>query len=77
MFSFSKFSSSEIFLLSSLKYFYQSFGVDSRCPKGNAAEAVATRLDKKLRENLRDARNSLFANDGLQVPKMVPWQISA
>ena len=38
-----------------------------RCPKGNAAEAVATRLDKKLRENLRDARNSLFTNDGIQV----------
>jgi hypothetical protein len=40
-----------------------------RCPKGNAAEAVATRLDKKLRENLRDARNSLFVSDGLQVIK--------
>ena len=39
-----------------------------RCPKGNAAEAVATRLDKKLRENLKDARNSLFMSDGgLQV----------
>jgi len=38
-----------------------------RCPKGNAAEAVAMRLDKKIRENLRDARNSLFANDSLQV----------
>lgn len=38
-----------------------------RCPKGNAAEAVATRLDKKLRENLRDARNSLFVSDGIQV----------
>ena len=36
----------------------------SRCPKGNAAEAVATRLDKKLRENLRDARNSLFVSEG-------------
>ena len=31
-----------------------------RCPGGNAAEAVATKLDKKLRDNLRDARNSLF-----------------
>jgi hypothetical protein len=37
-----------------------------RCPKGNAAEAIASRLDKKLRENLRDARNSLFLNDGMQ-----------
>ena len=35
-----------------------------RCPKGNAAEAVATRLDKKLRENLKDTRNSLFMNEG-------------
>lgn len=35
-----------------------------RCPKGNAAEAVAVRLDKKLRENLKDTRNSLFLNDG-------------
>ena len=34
-----------------------------RCPKGNAAEAVALKLDKKLRENLKDARNSLFNND--------------
>jgi hypothetical protein len=40
---------------------------NSRCPRGNAAEAVASRLDKKIRENLRDARNSLFANDTLQV----------
>merc|ERR1712223_1312365 len=35
-----------------------------RCPKGNAAEFVAKKLDKKLRENLRDTRNSLFLNDG-------------
>jgi len=34
-----------------------------RCPSGNAAEAVASKLDKKLRDNLKDARNSLF-NDG-------------
>ena len=37
-----------------------------RCPKGNAAEFVAKQLDKKLRENLRDTRNSLFLNDGMQ-----------
>lgn len=37
-----------------------------RCPKGNAAEMVAERLDKKLRENLRDARNSLFTSDPSQ-----------
>uniref|UniRef100_A0A8C9WTC3 Sec1 family domain containing 1 n=1 Tax=Scleropages formosus TaxID=113540 RepID=A0A8C9WTC3_SCLFO len=34
-----------------------------RCPRGNAAEMVAMKLDKKLRENLRDARNSLFTGD--------------
>ena len=48
-----------------------------RCPRGNAAEAVATRLDKKIRENLRDARNSLFASDTLQVdPKEPLWIIA-
>ncbi|XP_076048320.1 sec1 family domain containing Slh [Oratosquilla oratoria] len=31
-----------------------------RCQRGNAAEMVAERLDKKLRENLRDTRNSFF-----------------
>ncbi|GFN96202.1 sec1 family domain-containing protein 1 [Plakobranchus ocellatus] len=41
-----------------------------RCPRGNAAEMVAEKLDKKLRENLRDARNSLFSSDG------VPGQFS-
>lgn len=34
-----------------------------RSPKGNAAEMVAKKLDKKLRENLFDARNNLFLND--------------
>lgn len=41
-----------------------------RCPRGNAAEMVAEKLDKKLRENLRDARNSLFTAEG------VPGQFS-
>lgn len=41
-----------------------------RSPRGNAAEMVAEKLDKKLRENLRDARNSLFASEG------VPGQFS-
>ncbi|XP_072315796.1 sec1 family domain-containing protein 1 [Eucyclogobius newberryi] len=36
-----------------------------RCPRGNAAEMVAEKLDKKLRENLRDARNSLFTTDNM------------
>ncbi|XP_060530327.1 protein sly1 homolog isoform X2 [Cylas formicarius] len=34
-----------------------------RSPKGNAAEMVAKKLDKKLRENLFDARNNLFSAD--------------
>lgn len=36
-----------------------------RCPRGTAAEMVAVKLDKKLRENLRDARNSLFTADNM------------
>ncbi|XP_006108302.2 sec1 family domain-containing protein 1-like [Myotis lucifugus] len=36
-----------------------------RCSRGTAAEMVAVKLDKKLRENLRDARNSLFTGDTL------------
>lgn len=34
-----------------------------RSPKGNAAEMVAKKLDKKLRENLADARNNLLHTD--------------
>ncbi|XP_018571692.1 protein sly1 homolog [Anoplophora glabripennis] len=34
-----------------------------RSPKGNAAEMVAKQLDKKLRDNLFDARNNLFQMD--------------
>lgn len=34
-----------------------------RSPKGNAAEVVAKKLDKKLRENLFDARNNLFNSE--------------
>lgn len=36
-----------------------------RSPRGNAAEMVAEKLDKKLRENIRDSRNSLFTSDTL------------
>ncbi|KAG1671429.1 Sec1 family domain-containing protein 1 [Nymphon striatum] len=36
-----------------------------RSPKGNAAEMVAEKLDKKIRENLRDSRNSLFTSDSM------------
>ncbi|ESN94842.1 hypothetical protein HELRODRAFT_115024 [Helobdella robusta] len=38
-----------------------------RCAHGNAAEMVAEKLDKKLRENLRDTRNSPFSGEGAQV----------
>lgn len=34
-----------------------------RCPKGGAAEAIAEKLTKKIRETLRDSRNNLFASD--------------
>jgi hypothetical protein len=37
-----------------------------RCSRGNAAEMVSEKLDKKLRENLRDARSSLFTADSAQ-----------
>jgi len=37
-----------------------------RCSRGNAAEMVSEKLDKKLRENLRDARSSLFTADTAQ-----------
>nr|CAB3265891.1 sec1 family domain-containing protein 1 [Phallusia mammillata] len=33
-----------------------------RCPPGNAAEMVAEKLDKRFRDNLRDARNSFFSS---------------
>lgn len=34
-----------------------------RSPKGNAAEMVAKKLEKKLKENLFDPRNNLFHSD--------------
>lgn len=37
-----------------------------RCPKNSAAEMVARKLEKKLRENLWDARNNLFHMDATQ-----------
>lgn len=37
-----------------------------RAPKGTAAEMVAKKLEKKLRENLWDARNNLFHMDATQ-----------
>ena len=35
-----------------------------RCPRGNAAEMVAEKLNKKLRENIWDPKNTLFQADG-------------
>lgn len=35
-----------------------------RCPRGNAAEMVATRLDAKFRDSLRDSRHNLFSGGG-------------
>lgn len=37
-----------------------------RSPRGNAAEMVSKKLDKKLRDNLFDARNNLFQMDTSQ-----------
>lgn len=37
-----------------------------RCPKNSSAEMVARKLEKKLRENLYDARNNLFHMDATQ-----------
>lgn len=37
-----------------------------RCPKNSAAEMVSRKLEKKLRENLYDARNNLFHMDTTQ-----------
>ncbi|CAH8842079.1 unnamed protein product [Trichobilharzia szidati] len=34
-----------------------------RCPRGNASEMVASQLDSKFRDSLRDSRNSLFMNN--------------
>ncbi|OQV22241.1 Sec1 family domain-containing protein 1 [Hypsibius exemplaris] len=34
-----------------------------RAPRNNAAELVAERLDKRIRDNLRDPRNNLFTSD--------------
>jgi 3D (Asp-Asp-Asp) domain-containing protein len=38
-----------------------------RCPKGNAAEMVSLKLEKRLRENLQDSRNNLFVGDNIDL----------
>lgn len=45
-----------------------------RCPRGNAAEVIAEKLDKKIRENLRDTRNSLFLNDTISHGSQLSFQ---
>lgn len=35
-----------------------------RCPKGGAAEIIATKLDRKLRDHLLDSKDNLFAGAG-------------
>lgn len=37
-----------------------------KCAKGNAAEQVAIKLDQKIRDNLRDARNNLFVQENIR-----------
>ncbi|KRZ50347.1 Sec1 family domain-containing protein 1, partial [Trichinella nativa] len=37
-----------------------------RCPRGNAAELVAGKLNTKIRDSLLDGRNSLFTDEGLR-----------
>uniref|UniRef100_A0A1I7VCF1 Vesicle protein sorting-associated n=3 Tax=Loa loa TaxID=7209 RepID=A0A1I7VCF1_LOALO len=42
-----------------------------RCLKDNAAEQVAVRLDQKLRDNFRDARNNLFVQDSVRAGRLI------
>lgn len=37
-----------------------------RAPKGNASEMIAKKLDKKIREKLRDSKNTFFNGSDLQ-----------
>ncbi len=41
-----------------------------RCPKNNAAEMVAEKLNKKMQENLRDPRHSLFSGDNMPMAQL-------
>ena len=44
-----------------------------RCPKGNAAEMVAVKLNQKLKQNLQDIRNNLFtAGDSFTQENSMP-----
>lgn len=41
-----------------------------QCPRGNAAEMVAEALDKRLRDNLKDARSNMFSGDNISVAQL-------
>lgn len=44
-----------------------------RCPKGNAAEMVSEKLNRKIKQNLQDVRNNLFiAGDNFQQEETMP-----
>lgn len=45
-----------------------------RCPKNTASEMVARKLEKKLRENIWDARSNLFHIDATQAGKVFSFQ---
>ncbi|KAL5279320.1 SCFD1 family protein [Megaselia abdita] len=45
-----------------------------RCPRNSAAEMVARKLEKKLRDNLWDARNNLFHMDTTQAGGVFSFQ---
>lgn len=45
-----------------------------RCPRNSAAEMVGRKLEKKLRENLWDARNNLFHMDATQAGGVFSFQ---
>ncbi|KAI8984658.1 Sec1-like protein [Mycotypha africana] len=47
-----------------------------RCPRGNAAESIAQKLDSKLRDHIMNSRNNLFldensTNNNLQRPVLI------
>ncbi|KAI8377346.1 Sec1-like protein [Blakeslea trispora] len=42
-----------------------------RCPRGNAAERIATKLDSKLRDHVMNSRTNLFQSDSNQLQRPV------
>uniref|UniRef100_A0A915E300 Uncharacterized protein n=1 Tax=Ditylenchus dipsaci TaxID=166011 RepID=A0A915E300_9BILA len=41
-----------------------------KCSRNNAAEQVAQKLDQKIRDNLRDARNNLFTQENVRAGQL-------